>query len=119
MPRVFVAEDCIVPPDNGRLPLEFTPNVSRVWDWEFGGEISFTAARFALCGVAGLFGSASSGNISSSEALRGEECMVESPSRSDGGVSSMRGRLDSILVGVDRVKLTRHFGEYFGLASRL
>jgi hypothetical protein len=50
----------------------------------------------AFMGVAGLFGSASSGNISSSSA---DECMVESPSWSESGVSSCRWRLRSGMVG--------------------
>lgn len=54
-------------------------------------------ARLELWGVAGLFGIASSGNISSSEAaLAGDDCMVESPSRSDGGVRYMRRRLGAM-----------------------
>jgi hypothetical protein len=96
--------------DSGRLPFALTAELSADGSretlagppCEFGGESSGAVARFwmdAFMGVAGLLGSASSGNISSSSA---DECMVESPSRSEGGVSSCRLRLRSAMVGSGR-----------------
>jgi hypothetical protein len=94
--------------DSGRLPFALTAELSVEGSrgrlagppCEFGGESSGAVARFwmdASMGVAGLLESASSGNISSSSA---DECMVESPSLSGGGVSSCRLRLRSAMLAI-------------------
>jgi len=83
--------------ESGRLPfaltVELSVEVSRGMagpDCESGGERSALVRVWmeAFMGVAGLLGSASSGNISSSSA---DECICESPSTSArGGVVSLR-----------------------------
>ena len=82
--------------DRGRLPFSLTleaivavklsPRGRLAGPCEFGGESSEPAPKACEAGLRGVEGRASSGNISSSSAaMSGEECMVESWSRS--GVS--------------------------------
>lgn len=111
VPVAVVDAICVCASDSGRLPLALTAelrvDVSRGCEgppWESGGESS-EALRFcidACMGVAGLFESASSGNISSSSA---EDCICESPSTSMAGrgcVSSSLGRfaVDMVVEGI-------------------